>query len=67
MDLFRSADGNLDFGKMVAIWDGGLAIYGGIIAGILVAFLYARHNKIRFGALTDLAALGLFLGQSIGR
>ena len=66
-DLFQSPDGSLDFRKAIAIWDGGLAIYGGIIAGILVAFFYARHKKIRFGALTDLSVLGLLLGQSIGR
>lgn len=67
MDIFRAADGALDLKKIIAIWDGGLAIYGGIIAGILVAFFYTRYRRIRFGALTDLASLGLLLGQSIGR
>ena len=31
LDLYRREDGSLDFGAMVRIWDGGLAIYGGII------------------------------------
>ena len=31
LDLYRNADGSLNFGEMVAVWDGGLAIYGGVI------------------------------------
>lgn len=66
LDLYRTA-GGLDWGRIVAIWDGGLAIYGTVIAGVLVAFLYTRHKKLRFGAMTDLAVMGLLLGQVIGR
>ena len=67
LDLYRNADGSLDWGRMVAIWDGGLAIYGTVIVGVLVAFFYARHKKLKFGALTDLCVMGLLLGQCIGR
>lgn len=67
LDLYRNPDGSLNFGKMIAVWDGGLAIYGGVIMGVLVAFLYTRHKKIKFGAMTDLAVMGLMLGQCIGR
>ena len=67
LDLYRGADGSLDFGKMIAIWDGGLAIYGAVIAGAIVAFFYTRHKKIKLGAMTDLAVMGLLLGQCIGR
>ncbi len=67
LDLYRTADGGLDWGRMVAIWDGGLAIYGTVIAGALVAFFYTRHKKLKFGAMTDLAVMGLLLGQCIGR
>ena len=52
---------------MVAVWDGGLAIYGAVIAGAIVAFFYTRHKKIKLGAMTDLAVMGLLLGQCIGR
>lgn len=67
LDLYRTAGGGLDWGRIVAIWDGGLAIYGTVIAGALVAFFYTRHKKLKFGAMTDLAVMGLLLGQVIGR
>jgi phosphatidylglycerol:prolipoprotein diacylglycerol transferase len=49
------------------IWEGGLAIYGGVIGGALGVFLLARHRKISFFTLADLIAPGLILGQAIGR
>ncbi|WP_298021710.1 prolipoprotein diacylglyceryl transferase [uncultured Dysosmobacter sp.] len=67
LDLYRNADGSLDWGRMIAIWDGGLAIYGTVIAGVIVALLYTRHKKLKFAAMTDLAVMGLLLGQTIGR
>ena len=67
LDLYRNADGSLNWGEMVAVWDGGLAIYGAVIAGAIVAFFYTRHKKIKLGAMTDLAVMGLLLGQCIGR
>lgn len=67
LDLYRNADGSLNWLKIVRIWDGGLAIYGTVIAGALVAFFYTRHRKLKFGAMADLAVMGLLLGQIIGR
>jgi len=67
LDLYRTPDGGLDWGRIVAIWDGGIAIYGTVIAGALVVFFFTRYKKIRFGALADLAVMGLLLGQIIGR
>ena len=67
LDLYRNADGSLDWGRIIAIWDGGLAIYGTVIMGVVVALLYTRHKKLKFGAMTDLCVLGLLLGQVIGR
>lgn len=67
LDLYRNPDGGLDWLRIVSVWDGGLAIYGTIIAGAIVAFLYTRRKKIPFGALADLAVMGLLLGQIIGR
>lgn len=67
LDLYRDYDGTLLWGDMIAIWDGGLAIYGAVIVGVLVVFLFCRAKKLKFGAFTDLAVLGLILGQIIGR
>ena len=67
LDLYRNADGSLDWGRIIAIWDGGLAIYGTVIMGVVLALLYTRHKKLKFGAMTDLCVLGLLLGQVIGR
>lgn len=67
LDLFRNADGKFNWGKAVAIWDGGLAIYGGVIAGFLTAYILSRCKKLSFWALTDCCVQGLFIGQAIGR
>lgn len=53
--------------KIFALRDGGLAIYGGIIAGIIVGIIWCRAKKIRVFAVADLTAFGLLIGQSIGR
>ena len=47
--------------------EGGLAIYGGVIAGFATAFIYAKIRKLSFLQLVDTAVLGLILGQVIGR
>ena len=67
LDLYRDSDGSLDWGRVIAIWDGGLAIYGTVIAGVIVVLIFTRVKKLRFAAMTDLAAMGLLLGQIIGR
>ena len=53
--------------EFLAVWNGGLAIYGGVIAGILVVGLVSRHKKIPVGAVLDDLSYGLLLGQIIGR
>ena len=67
LDLYRTADGGLDWGRIVAIWDGGIAIYGTVIAGAIVVLVFTKLKKLRFGAFADLAVMGLLLGQIIGR
>ena len=67
LDLYRNADGSLNWGQMIAIWDGGLAIYGTVIAGVIVAVVFTRLKKLPLAAMTDMAVLGLLLGQIIGR
>ena len=47
--------------------EGGLAIYGGVIGGVLAAALFCRRKKLPFGALADLCAPALALGQAVGR
>ena len=53
--------------EIVAIWNGGLAIHGGIIAGSICLLYRARKNKKSFLRLTDLLVPSIILGQAIGR
>lgn len=46
---------------------GGMAIYGGIIGGVLTAVVYARVKKVNFGILADICVPSLLLGQAVGR
>jgi len=52
---------------VVKIWEGGLAIHGGVLAGILVVYLFARCKRASFWSLTDVLVPSLILGQAIGR
>ncbi len=52
---------------MITIRDGGLAIYGGIIAGFITAFLCCKWRKLSYFATADICAMGLLIGQGIGR
>ena len=56
-----------DFKKIFDIRGGGLAIHGGLIAGIIVGILVCRHYKINFIELADLVFPAVALAQSIGR
>lgn len=53
--------------KIFAVWEGGLAVYGGVLAGLLAGGLYARRKRISFWRLADLVAPCIPLGQAIGR
>ena len=54
-------------GEIIAVWEGGLAIYGGVIAGIVTAWVLCRHKKIPITALLDCVVYGLLIGQILGR
>ena len=54
-------------GEILAIWQGGLAIHGGILAGAAVLWWFKKKKKIAFWAFSDLLVVGLSLGQAIGR
>lgn len=53
--------------EIVEIWNGGLAIYGGVIAGVIVMLLVCRKKKIPWQAMFDLLIYGLLIGQILGR
>ena len=46
---------------------GGLAIYGGVIAGTITMIVYTRMKKVSFFSMADTGVLGLVTGQIIGR
>jgi len=52
---------------LIAIWEGGLAIYGGIIAGALTLIVFCRIRKLPAPALLDISVFGLIIGQICGR
>lgn len=49
------------------IWEGGIAIYGGLIAGAIGAWIGARQSGIKFWSFADAVAPGILLAQAIGR
>ena len=53
--------------KIFALREGGLAIYGGIIAGVITVIIYTKIKKLNFWLVADTAAPSLILGQIIGR
>ena len=52
---------------IVKVWQGGLAIHGGIIAGLVVIYYFSKKRKINFWTLSALLVPGLALAQAIGR
>lgn len=63
---------NLDYysqapGKIFAIWEGGLAIHGGVIGGLLAGGVYAWRRRLPLRQYLDVAAPSLAIGQAIGR
>ena len=53
--------------SILYIWQGGLAIYGGVLGAAAGIILFCKIKKIKIGALLDVVALGFLIGQSIGR
>lgn len=53
--------------EFIKIWNGGLAIYGGIIAGVLTAVAVCKRKHICIPAFLDMGCFGLLIGQLCGR
>lgn len=53
--------------NMIAIWEGGLAIYGAVIVGAVTIAVYGKVKHVNITKLLDATAPGVLLGQAIGR
>ena len=49
------------------IWEGGLAIYGGVIGTLMSIIAYCYFKKLKIGAVLDIVSLGFLIGQALGR
>lgn len=56
-----------NLGDIVKIWEGGLAIHGGLIGAIITGYIFTKVKKVSFWQLADIAAPSIILGQAIGR
>lgn len=56
-----------DLMRIFNVREGGLAIYGGVIAAVITVYIYTKVKKLKFGLVVDTAGPGLILGQCIGR
>ena len=53
--------------SVLYIWQGGIAIYGGVLGAVVGVLVFCRVKKISLGAALDLVLLGFLIGQAIGR
>ena len=53
--------------EILYIWNGGLAIYGGVIGAALGIIVFSKVKKVHIGAVLDITSLGFLIGQSMGR
>lgn len=65
--LFEWAEYSQHPERIIAIWQGGIAIHGAILGGTIAALIFARLKQVSFWQLADLVAPSLILGQAIGR
>jgi phosphatidylglycerol:prolipoprotein diacylglycerol transferase len=65
--LFQWPEYSQQPGRIIAIWEGGIAIHGAILGGTLATIIFAKLKQISFWQLADLVAPSLILGQAIGR
>ncbi len=65
--VFKWEDYAGDFLKMIAIWEGGIAIYGGLIGGFLAGLICCKVKKINFYQVADIICPSILIGQAVGR
>ena len=65
--LFNFSSYRHDPASIFRVWEGGLAIHGGILAGFITVLLYCKKHNARLIKITDIAAVSLILAQAIGR
>ena len=65
--IFNWSDYSYDLMSIFKIWNGGLAIHGGLIAGFITMYIYTKRYKFNVLRITDLAVVPVILGQAIGR
>jgi phosphatidylglycerol:prolipoprotein diacylglycerol transferase len=53
--------------RIIAIWQGGIAIHGAILGGLVASIIFAKVKRVSFWQLADLVSPSLILGQAIGR
>lgn len=53
--------------EIFEIWNGGLAIHGGIFAGLLTVLFYCKSKKVNVMSILDIIVVGIIIGQAIGR
>ncbi|HIS57984.1 MAG TPA: prolipoprotein diacylglyceryl transferase [Candidatus Limadaptatus stercoravium] len=68
-DVYFPVESWSDFVDLIAIWDGGITIIGGLVGGLIGAsiFAYRMRRKCNFGNVVDLIVVPLLTGQIIGR
>lgn len=64
---FNWSEYSADPGSILKIWQGGLAIHGGIIGGLIAGIIFTTSRKLSFAKYCDITCVGLILGQAIGR
>lgn len=64
---FSWADYKDNLMDVFKIWEGGIAIYGGLIGGVIVGLIMCKIRKVRVLPILDLTVGGLIIGQAIGR
>lgn len=65
--LMRWDEYKWDWKAIINTRNGGLAIFGGIIGGILIGYIIARIRKVKALPMLDVVSLGFLIGQGIGR
>lgn len=56
-----------DIWGIFRVWKGGLAVYGGLIGGVIAGAIVCKLSKIKFTAMLDVAVIGFLIGQGLGR